>query len=108
MSAEQNRPGIVVAGVSGRMGRMLAQAVLDSPDCRLVGALEREGHPWVGQENIRPKGVAREMYEQYLSFGEYIREYNLERAEGLAASVAGWEELDIPFAGRRSRRRGAR
>ncbi|WP_437910794.1 DUF3516 domain-containing protein [Sorangium sp. So ce327] len=40
-------------------------------------------HPWVGQENIRPKGVAREMYEQYLSFSEYIREYNLERAEGL-------------------------
>lgn len=50
MSAEQNRPGIVVAGASGRMGRMLAQAVLESPDCRLVGALERGGHPWVGQD----------------------------------------------------------
>ncbi|MFC0339812.1 4-hydroxy-tetrahydrodipicolinate reductase [Paracoccus niistensis] len=50
MSAEQNRPGIVVAGVSGRMGRMLVQAVLDSGDCRLAGALEREGHPWVGQD----------------------------------------------------------
>jgi superfamily II RNA helicase len=42
-----------------------------------------ERHPWVGQENIRPKSVAREMYETYQSFGEYIREYNLERAEGL-------------------------
>ena len=50
MGAEQNRPGIVVAGVSGRMGRMLVQAVLDSPDCRLVGALEREGHAWIGQD----------------------------------------------------------
>jgi superfamily II RNA helicase len=40
-------------------------------------------HPWVGQENIRPKSVAREMYEQFYGFSEYIREYELERAEGL-------------------------
>jgi hypothetical protein len=40
-------------------------------------------HPWVGQENIRPKSVAREMYETYQSFDEYVKEYGLERAEGL-------------------------
>src|SRR5262249_39966649 len=40
-------------------------------------------HPWVGAENIRPKSVAREMYEKFLSFAEYVREYDLERAEGL-------------------------
>jgi superfamily II RNA helicase len=40
-------------------------------------------HPWVGTENIRPKSVAREMYEGFYSFGEYIREYELQRAEGL-------------------------
>ncbi len=40
-------------------------------------------HPWVGQENIRPKSLAREMFESYLSFGEYVREYGLERGEGL-------------------------
>jgi len=40
-------------------------------------------HPWVGQENIRPKSVAREMYETFQSFGEYIKEYDLQRAEGL-------------------------
>jgi superfamily II RNA helicase len=40
-------------------------------------------HPWVGQENIRPKSIAREMYERYLSFAEYVREYGLERSEGL-------------------------
>lgn len=40
-------------------------------------------HPWVGQENIRPKGVAREMFELFVSFPEYIREYDLQRAEGL-------------------------
>jgi hypothetical protein len=40
-------------------------------------------HPWIGQENIRPKSIAREMYERYLSFGDYVREYGLERSEGL-------------------------
>lgn len=40
-------------------------------------------HPWVGQENIRPKSIAREMYEGFFSFAEYIREYDLQRAEGL-------------------------
>jgi hypothetical protein len=40
-------------------------------------------HPWVGQENIRPKSVAREMYEGYFTFEEYVREYDLQRAEGL-------------------------
>lgn len=40
-------------------------------------------HPWVGQENIRPKSIAREMYEGFQSFAEYIRDNGLERAEGL-------------------------
>src|SRR5207253_10609645 len=39
-------------------------------------------HPWVDQENVRPKSIAREMYERYLSFAEYIREYGLQRSEG--------------------------
>ncbi len=42
-----------------------------------------ESHPWIGQENIRPKSVAREMYENFHSFAEYIREYDLHRVEGL-------------------------
>jgi len=40
-------------------------------------------HPWVEQENVRPKSIAREMYERYLSFADYIREYGLQRIEGL-------------------------
>ncbi|RYE80471.1 MAG: DUF3516 domain-containing protein [Myxococcales bacterium] len=41
-------------------------------------------HPWVGQaSNIRPKSVAREMFEQFLSFSEYIKEYEMQRSEGL-------------------------
>lgn len=40
-------------------------------------------HPWVGQENIRPKSAAREMVERCHSFNDYVREYELQRSEGL-------------------------
>jgi hypothetical protein len=37
----------------------------------------------VGEENIRPKSIAREMFEGFRSFSDYVQEYDLERAEGL-------------------------
>ncbi|WP_242394931.1 DEAD/DEAH box helicase [Anaeromyxobacter oryzisoli] len=40
-------------------------------------------HPWVGAENIRPKSVAREMVERFMTFADYVREYELQRSEGL-------------------------
>lgn len=40
-------------------------------------------HPWVGQENIRPKSIAREMYERFRSFNDYVKDYELNRAEGV-------------------------
>ncbi|MGB8169508.1 MAG: DUF3516 domain-containing protein [Chthoniobacteraceae bacterium] len=40
-------------------------------------------HPWVGQENIRPKSIAREMFEEFRSFADYIKLYELQRAEGV-------------------------
>lgn len=40
-------------------------------------------HPWVGQENIRPKSIAREMFERFSSFSDYIKLYGLGRSEGL-------------------------
>jgi hypothetical protein len=40
-------------------------------------------HPWVGQENIKPKSIVREMFETYSAFADYIRTYGLERCEGL-------------------------
>ncbi|MGZ8939917.1 MAG: DUF3516 domain-containing protein, partial [Limisphaerales bacterium] len=40
-------------------------------------------HPWVGQENIRPKSIVREMVESYFTFSDYIREYDLQRTEGV-------------------------
>jgi 4-hydroxy-tetrahydrodipicolinate reductase len=43
-------PGIVITGASGRMGQMLVRLVSASDKVRLVGALERPGHAWVGQD----------------------------------------------------------
>ena len=40
-------------------------------------------HPWVGQENIRAKSVAREMWEDFRSFADYVKIYELQRAEGV-------------------------
>ncbi|MSU23753.1 MAG: DUF3516 domain-containing protein [Opitutus sp.] len=40
-------------------------------------------HPWVEGENVRPKSIAREMFERYMSFSDYIKDYGLERVEGL-------------------------
>ena len=41
---------IAITGASGRMGRMLVEAVLAAPDCRLVGALDQPGSPALGQD----------------------------------------------------------
>ncbi len=40
-------------------------------------------HPWVEQENVRPKSIAREMFERYLSFADYVKDYGLQRSEGV-------------------------
>lgn len=45
-----DRVAIAVVGVSGRMGRMLVQAIEESDSARLVGVTERPGHPWVGND----------------------------------------------------------
>ncbi|MDV7272047.1 4-hydroxy-tetrahydrodipicolinate reductase [Thioclava sp. A2] len=43
-------PGIVVTGVSGRMGQMLVKTINSSGKAHLVGAVERKGHDWVGRD----------------------------------------------------------
>ena len=48
MSAAQAPLNIAVAGASGRMGRMLIEAVLAGADCRLSGALDAAGSPALG------------------------------------------------------------
>jgi superfamily II RNA helicase len=40
-------------------------------------------HPWVGETNVHPKSIAREMYERFTSFDDYVRDLGLERSEGV-------------------------
>lgn len=54
-----DRPGIVVTGASGRMGQTLVRMVSASDRMRLVGCVERAGHPWAGQDiGLAMGGVA--------------------------------------------------
>jgi 4-hydroxy-tetrahydrodipicolinate reductase len=41
---------LVVAGATGRMGRMLIEAIAQAPDCTLVGALEHAQSAALGQD----------------------------------------------------------
>ena len=41
---------ISVLGASGRMGRMLLQAIIENENAILVGASEQTGHNWVGKD----------------------------------------------------------
>jgi len=50
MADDTPTPGIVITGASGRMGQMLVKLVAGSERARLVGAVERAGHAWVGQD----------------------------------------------------------
>jgi superfamily II RNA helicase len=51
----------------------------------IYGLFNRYGekNPWVDAHHIRPKSIAREMFEHYYEFNEYIRLYGLERVEGI-------------------------
>ena len=40
-------------------------------------------HPWAADHTIRPKSVARELYERAMTFTEYVQNYGLARSEGL-------------------------
>jgi len=43
----------------------------------------RARHPWVGGDNVRPKSIARDMFERVMTFAEYVNHYGLKRAEGV-------------------------
>jgi superfamily II RNA helicase len=43
----------------------------------------RKSQPWVGDYQLTPKSVARDMYERAMTFVEYVGFYGLARSEGL-------------------------
>ena len=42
-----------------------------------------QSNPWVGDCELSPKSVVREMYERAMTFGEYVSVYGLARSEGV-------------------------
>ncbi len=61
-------------------------------------------HPWVGHQNVRPKSVARDMYEKCASFNDYVRELGIERIEGVLLRYLSqvWKTLEqtVPLSAR--------
>ena len=48
----------------------------------------RRSHPWIAEHNVRPKSVAREMYEEFYSFNDYIRLYGLENLKDSSCGIS--------------------
>ncbi|MCP4038605.1 MAG: DUF3516 domain-containing protein, partial [bacterium] len=42
-----------------------------------------EKHPWVGRENIKPKAIARELFEDYSAFNDFVGRNQMARMEGV-------------------------
>lgn len=40
-------------------------------------------HPWVGAYDVKPKGIAREMVEDWREFVDFVKDYGIARSEGL-------------------------
>jgi hypothetical protein len=43
----------------------------------------RAKHPWIASDNVRPKSVARDMFERFAGFNEYVKLYGLGPSEGV-------------------------
>ena len=68
-----------------RMER-LAEATWPQPNAEELWAAYRvfaQQHPWVGEDRVRPKSIARDMYETGRTFRDYVTAYGLKRSEGV-------------------------
>jgi 4-hydroxy-tetrahydrodipicolinate reductase len=89
---------IAIAGASGRMGRMLIEAVLQSGDCQLAGALDVPGSPALGQDATaflgRTSGVAIVSdLRQGLANAQVLIDFT--RPEGTIAHLQACRELGV-------------
>jgi superfamily II RNA helicase len=65
---------------------------IDKPEADFLRAtfrIYREHHPWVEEESIRPKNIAREMIEDYVDFADVVKRYGLQRSEGVLLRYLG-------------------
>ncbi|MFP5366767.1 MAG: DUF3516 domain-containing protein, partial [Actinomycetes bacterium] len=65
---------------------MLDDVTYPQPLAEILGeAFEvyRKAAPWVGDFELAPKSVVRDMYERAMNFGEFVQFYGLARSEGI-------------------------
>ncbi len=58
----------------------------DRPNAEFLWAtydLFKTRHPWAGDEAIAPKSIAREIWEGFVPFEDYVQRYGLARMEGV-------------------------
>jgi 4-hydroxy-tetrahydrodipicolinate reductase len=89
---------VAIAGATGRMGRMLIEAVLGAGDCTLGGALEVAGSPAIGQDAGafagRHTGVAiGSDLRSSLAHSDVLIDFT--RPEGTLAHLAACRELGV-------------
>ncbi|MDN3918804.1 4-hydroxy-tetrahydrodipicolinate reductase [Roseateles violae] len=89
---------IAIAGSSGRMGRMLIEAVVMSPDCRLAGALDLAGSPALGSDAAAFLGKASGVkitadLREGLADADVLIDFT--RPEGTLAHLAVCRELGV-------------
>jgi 4-hydroxy-tetrahydrodipicolinate reductase len=97
-SSADARLRIAVAGASGRMGRMLVEAVLAADDCALVGALDVAGSPLLGHDAAsflgRTSGVAITAdVRAGLAAAQVLIDFT--RPQGTLAHLAACRELGV-------------
>jgi 4-hydroxy-tetrahydrodipicolinate reductase len=98
MSAGASPLRIAVAGASGRMGRMLIEAVTAADDCVLAGALDRPGTPALGHDATawlgRTSGVAiTDDLRAGLADAQVLIDFT--RPEGTLAHLAVCRDLGV-------------
>jgi superfamily II DNA/RNA helicase len=65
---------------------MLDEVTYPQPLAEMLGAafeVYRKAAPWVGDFELAPKSVVRDMYERAMNFGEFVQFYGLARSEGI-------------------------
>ncbi|RAM38692.1 DEAD/DEAH box helicase [Arthrobacter globiformis] len=65
---------------------MLDEVTYPQPLAEILGeAFEvyRKAAPWVGDFELAPKSIIRDMYERAMNFGEFVQFYGLARSEGI-------------------------
>jgi hypothetical protein len=65
---------------------LLEEVTWPQPLAELLGAtyeIYRQSHPWLAEDALSPKSVLREMWEQAMTFTDFVSRYQLARSEGL-------------------------